>query len=76
MSDALLPDGRYDVIVVDAEEADDGSTTTVELTVLGGEHKGALVRLGTRLERDALDLLGTPGTLIVAGGAPKLTLEG
>ena len=71
-----LPDGRYDVFVVDAEGADDGSTVAVEFTVLGGEHKGAVIRLAVRLGRDALDLLGTPGTLSVVGGEPKLTLEG
>lgn len=76
MSGAALPDGTYDVFVVDAEEADDGTVTGVELTVLAGEHKGEVVRLGGRIDRDAVDLLGTPGTLVVADGAPKLTLEG
>jgi len=72
----MLPDGTYDVFVVDAEETGDGATSSVELTVLAGEHKGEVVRLGGRFERDALDLLGTPGTLVVAGGVPTLTLEG
>lgn len=72
----MLPDGAYDVFVVDADEGDDGGVTALELTVLGGAHKGELVRLGGRVDRDAIDLLGTPGTLVVADGVPKLTLEG
>lgn len=73
---ALLPDGRYDVFVVDADEADDGTVTALELTVLAGAHKGAVIRLGAPMGRAIHDVIGTPGTLVVTDGTPKLTLEG
>src|SRR3546814_1317396 len=60
---AMLPDGTYDVIVVDAEaEGDDG--LRLELTLLDGPHKGEVVSLrATGSGVDELDALGTPGTL-------------
>jgi hypothetical protein len=74
----VLADGTYDVVVIDAEPGDgaDGAVR-VELTVLGGPHKGEVLALSTAaLDRDPLDLLAVPGTLLVAGGEPHLTLEG
>ena len=69
-------DGTYDVIVVDAASHDDG-TRTVEVAVLAGHLKGEVLSLRTTdLPGDDLDLLGVPGTLVVAGGAPDLRLEG
>ena len=71
----MLEDGTYDVLVVDADSTDGG--VHVELTVLAGPHKGEVVALtAAGLERDPLDLLAAPGTLTVADGTPRLTLEG
>ncbi len=71
-----LPDGDYDVFVVDAEPVDDG-TIRIEITVVSGDAKGEIVVLrGPVAGRDAIDLLGLPGTLVVAGGVPKLNLDG
>lgn len=71
----MLPDGTYDVIVVDATEEPDGAIG-LEVTILAGAHKGEVVGLrATGLEVDPVDALGTPGTLRVADGEPVITLE-
>lgn len=75
MSEDLLDDGTYDVIVVDAASHPDGSRT-VELTLLAGAHKGEIVSLRTTdLAGDDLDLLGMPGTLEVTGGTPRFRID-
>jgi hypothetical protein len=71
----VLPDGRYDVLVVDAVSAGPGSLR-LEVTILDGDQKGEVV--GVRAEGLAvgeLDALGLPGTLLVADGEPSLVLE-
>ena len=70
----MLPDGTYDVIVVDA--VDDDGTVRLELTVLAGEHKGEVVNLASpNLAGDPAQLLGVPGTITVTDGRPDLRLE-
>lgn len=70
-----LPDGAYDAIVVDAHDRDDG-TVTLELTVLAGPHKGEVVEVrGPAGGGDAIEVLGVPATLTVAGGHPSVVLE-
>ena len=70
----MLPDGSYDVIVVDA--VDDGGTARLELTVLAGEHKGEVVNLASpNLSGDPAQMLGVPGTMTVTDGRPDLRLE-
>lgn len=73
----MLSDGTYDVLVVDAEaDGDDGSAIRVELTVLAGPLKGEVFAItATGLDRDPLDLLAVPGTVVVVDGEPRLTLE-
>jgi hypothetical protein len=76
MSDGpALDDGRYDAIVVDATTGDSGCR--VELTILGGPHKGEVVAVRTAAIDDAaaLDLLGVPATLVVTGGVPNVAFE-
>jgi hypothetical protein len=71
----VLEDGRYDVVVVDATPADDGSCR-VELTILAGPHKGEVVGIRrANLADRALDLLGIPATLTVTDGAPSVVFE-
>ena len=74
----LLPDGNYDVIVVDAETVDDGDLC-IELTISLGPHVGDVIRLrGRHIEQrhggygagDPYELLGVPGTLRVRDGQP------
>lgn len=73
---APLPDGTYDAIVVDADDGDDG-TVGLQLTVLAGPSKGEVidVRGPGRPGREAVDLLGLPATITVAGGRPRVVLE-
>lgn len=77
----MLPDGTYDVIVVDAEETEDDDVR-IELTITLGPHVGRMVKLrrrhvdpGRRAEEDPLALLGVPGTLRVRGGRPSFRPE-
>ncbi len=78
-----LPDGTYDVIVVDAEPGDDGHLI-IDVTISLGPRVGdAIQRRGRHVERirDAVDsgdpfaLLGIPGTLRVRGGQPTFRPE-
>lgn len=78
---ATLPDGSYDVIVVDAETTDAGDVR-LELTITLGPHIGRVVALRSRhvdatasLVVDPLALLGTPGTLRVHQGEPRFRPE-
>jgi hypothetical protein len=73
----VLADGTYDVVVVDAAEADAEGALTLDLTVLDGEHKGEVVQVtAVGIGRDPLDLLAVPATLVVAEGRPQVELEG
>jgi hypothetical protein len=78
---ATLPDGTYDVIVVDAESTEDGDVR-LELTVTLGAHVGRIVALRSRHVHgaaspatDPLGWLGIPGTLRVKGGEPSFRPE-
>ena len=69
-----LPDGRYDVLVVDATAGE--KDFAIELTILGGSHKGEVVGIrATGFDADELDLLGLPGTLHVENGVPRFVIE-
>ena len=71
----MLPDGRYDVLIVDAHADDDG-TVHVEATVTSGAHKGDVVAIRGRFPgTDELDLLAAPATLVVSDGQPTVTLD-
>lgn len=71
----VLEDGSYDAIVVDADEADDGSAR-VELTIVAGPHKGEVVTVrGEGMGDRALDLLGVPATITVRDGTPHVRFE-
>jgi molybdopterin biosynthesis enzyme len=78
-----LPDGTYDVIVVDAE-TDDGGGLHIEVTISLGPRVGDVIRLrGRHIERgraasaaeDPFALLGVPGTLRVRAGQPTFRPE-
>ena len=70
-----LIDGTYDVIVIDAEQGAD-DTLVLELTVTSGSRRGEIVHVHARgLRRSWVDLLGTPATLTVTDGRPRVTLE-
>jgi len=70
-----LEDGTYDVMVVDAQERDDG-VIALELAVSSGPHRGDVVALtATNLRRSWMDLLAAPGTLVVSDGEPRFTVD-
>ncbi|MEZ5381839.1 MAG: hypothetical protein R2754_08605 [Microthrixaceae bacterium] len=72
-----LPDGSYDVIVVDAQV--EGDHLVVEVTLLEGDAKGSVVSVGATAAvagyADPIGLLGETGVLAVAEGRPRLTLD-
>jgi hypothetical protein len=71
----VLPDGRYDVFVVDAATEGPG-ILRFDVTVLAGDHKGEVVSVRAEgIAVDEIDALGLPGTLTVADGEPTLVLE-
>jgi len=79
-----LPDGIYDAIVIEAEEVD-GADIRLELTITLGAQIGRVIVLRGRhvdttrrpgaSERDAIEYLGIPGTLVVRGGVPSFRPE-
>lgn len=70
-----LPDGTYDVFVVEAEEAR-ADVLRLSVTILGGEHKGDVVDLtATGLGVDEIDAMGMPGTLTVRAGEPSFRID-
>lgn len=72
----MLPDGTYDVFVVDATDQD-GGAVSLDLTVTAGDHKGEVLAVtATGLGRGEIDLLGMPATLVVLGGTPHITIDG
>ena len=72
---AMLPDGTYDAIVVDAESTDGGGLR-LELTILAGEQKGEVVTLLAHgLGVDEIDALGLPATMEVRSGEPRVVLD-
>ena len=70
-----LPDGRYDVFVIDAETIDE-MTMRVEIALVSGGDRGNIIAVrGPHLADDPVSLLGLPGTLDVRDGVPRLTIE-
>ena len=70
-----MPDGRYDVFIVDAETIDE-TTMRVELAMVTGDDKGDVFAIrGPLLADDPIELLGLPGTLIVTDGVPRLEVD-
>lgn len=71
----MLPDGVYDVVVVEVEDRGD-DRTVLDLLVLGGAHKGEVVNVAAvGVRYDPVEALGLPGTLEVTDGRPRVTLE-
>ncbi|WP_334144284.1 hypothetical protein [Rhabdothermincola sp.] len=77
----MIPDGTYDVFVVDAtpEPGEPGGPPVwhLELTILAGEHRSEVVAVrAAGLRGSEFDLIGIPGTLTVEGGEPRFRLDG
>lgn len=72
---AVLADGRYDAVVIDAEETGDGAIS-LDLVLASGEHKGHVVTVVARgMSADPLELLAVPATIHVTDGNPTVELE-
>ena len=75
---AVLEDGDYPALVLDAEEDPDGEPgwARVELAITTGAHKGEVVAVRGRFDTGSpLDLLALPATLAVVDGEPTVTLD-
>lgn len=74
-----VPDGTYDVFIVDAEPHPDRpeSVVKVEVTIVSGDYKGEVLNLNADgINGSDIDLMGMPAVLIVANGVPVLTVDG
>jgi hypothetical protein len=70
----VLADGSYDAFIFDASA--DGDAMVLELTIIAGEHKGEVVAVrATGLASDEIELLGTPATIVVEAGAPRVIVD-
>lgn len=70
-----LPDGSYEALVLDVGEAEGGGAR-YDLTLLRGEHKGAVVTVTSPGgDPDDLSPLGIGATLVVRDGQPSVVLE-
>ena len=70
-----LDDGRYEAIIIDANDGENG-VVHIELTITTGAQKGDVITItATNMSRDALSLLGTPVTLVVVDGTPRIVFD-
>lgn len=70
-----ITDGRYEVFILHAAIVDQ-NTMSIEMTMVSGDDKGAVVALrGPHLARDPVSLLGLPATLVVDAGVPRVVLD-
>ena len=73
-----IPDGNYDVFVIDADEFGDPNDDCMEVSIaiVMGELKGTVLELkATHLGWQNADLIGMPGTLSVSDGNPSLHID-
>ena len=77
--DPILPDGTYDVMVIEVEDKIESAhqkSFAMSLVIVTGPLKGQVVTLEQPHGRaDPLLLLGSPGRLIVTGQELRLQLE-
>jgi hypothetical protein len=70
-----LPDGNYDVMIVDVEAGDE-QRVRIDVVVTAGSHRGEVVSLRTApMQRDPLGLMGLPACLRVNDGTPDLEID-
>ena len=69
----MLADGTYEGLVVDVAD-DDG--VVLSIVVTDGEQKGNVVDVrAASMGDDAIDMLGMPCVLTVAGGEPTVVFD-
>lgn len=70
-----LPDGTYDVMIVDVER-DEQQHIRIDVVLTTGSHRGEVIALrASSTRRDPLGLLGLPARLEVKNGAPDLKID-
>lgn len=76
--DTPLPDGTYDVFVVNADDLPTagGATTALEMTIVSGEFRSETLAL-TAPHRlgEPVDLIGMPATLTIEAGNPSVRID-
>lgn len=76
MNDALLGDGTYDALVVDADGDGEPDAVLLCLTIISGDRKGEIVEVvAAHLDHDPLDLLAMPCILVVQEGRPSVIFD-
>ena len=72
-----IPDGDYDVLVVDVDmHEDDTHSARLELVIVSGKHKGEVVSLRAQgFVHRRTEILGLPASLHVVSGVPRLELD-
>jgi len=78
MAGPPVPDGTYDVFIVEAAPNVDHpeSVVDVEITIVAGEFKGEVIKLAAQgIDGSAIDLMGLPAVLTVTDGRPQLRVE-
>ena len=70
-----LPDGDYDVLIVDVDVGDH-QQIRVDAVITAGSHRGEIVSLRTSaMQQDPLGLMGLPACLRVIDGTPNLEMD-
>jgi hypothetical protein len=70
-----LPDGAYDVMIVDVEAGEERQVR-IDVVITVGPHRGEVVSLRTAaMQRDPLGLMGLPACLRVHDGTPDLEID-
>ncbi|HEY1634117.1 MAG TPA: hypothetical protein VGF64_05120 [Acidimicrobiales bacterium] len=70
-----LPDGTYDVMIVDVER-DEQQHVRIDVVLTAGSHRGEVVSLrASSMRRDPLGLMGLPARLEVKNGTPDLKID-
>jgi hypothetical protein len=70
-----LPDGAYDVMIVDVDIGEH-QQARIDVVLTAGSHRGEVVSLRTStMQRDPLGLLGLPARLHVTDGTPDLEID-
>jgi hypothetical protein len=78
-TDAALPDGAHDALVIDAHDGIDDlgrPTQRLDLTVVSGVSKGFVVTIVTGVPLgDEIALIGMPCTITVRDGQPTVVID-
>lgn len=73
-----LPDGTYDVFVLSADDlpVEDGRSTSLDLTVVSGMHRGGTMALtAPGWLGEPVELIGMPATLTITDGCPTVHID-